>query len=63
MNIIWITIFEHLIFNPTHLALVWPILGPESKKHIRDAAQRWSKAVRVFHPNGNDLPIKHIPDE
>ncbi len=63
VNIIWIEIFEPLIFNPTHLRLMWPILGPKSKEHIRDAAQRWSKAVLFFHPDETDLPINHIPDK
>src|SRR4051794_21443536 len=36
LNIIWIRIFEWLIFRPKELRLIWPILGPATKDHIRD---------------------------
>jgi len=62
VNVIWIRVFERLIFQPTGLKLLWPILGTETKKRIRDAAQRWSEAARYFgHTEG--LASENLPPE
>ena len=61
INVIWIRVFERLIYNKRDLQLLWPILGPETKRMIRDAAHRWSDAARMFG-HENDLPDGNIPD-
>ena len=63
INVIWIRVFECLISNKhkRDLELLWPILGPETKRLIRDAARRWSGAARMFG-HENDLPEGNIPD-
>lgn len=61
INVIWVRVFERLIYSKRDLELLWPILGPETKRTIRDAAHRWSVAARMFgHENG--LPEGNIPD-
>ena len=61
INVIWIRVFEKLIYRKRDLELLWPILGPETKRTIRDAANRWSVAARMFG-HENDLPEGNIPD-
>jgi len=61
VNAIWIRIFECLIFRPTELHTIWPILGTATKANIRDAARRWSEAGRYYGKTAN-LPEANIPD-
>ena len=61
INVIWIKLFEWLIFRRRELKLVWPILGPETKANIRDAALRWSEAARLYG-HTTELPKDNIPD-
>jgi hypothetical protein len=61
INIIWIKIFEWLIFQPKELKLVWSILGSATKAHIRDAAHRWTEAGKHFG-SMDGLPEANIPD-
>jgi len=63
INVIWIRVFECLISNEhkRDLERLWPILGPETKRMIRDAARRWSDAARMFG-HEKDLPEENIPD-
>ena len=62
INVIWIKIFEWLIFRPKELRVMWPILGPATKENIKDAASRWSKAGRHFgHIQG--MPDENLPKE
>jgi hypothetical protein len=55
LNVIWIRIFEWLIFHPKELSLMWPIFGPFTKENIKDAAHRWSIAGR-FYGKVENLP-------
>lgn len=61
INIIWIKIFEWLMYRPKELQLFWPILGPATKAHIRDAAHRWTEAGKHFG-SVDGLPEANIPD-
>lgn len=62
INVVWIEVFEWLIFRRKELELLWPALGPMTKAAIRDAAQRWSKAGGYFgHTEG--LPEDNLPTE
>lgn len=62
INVIWIEIFEWLIFRPEELSIMWRVMGPATKRNIKDAAQRWSKAGRRFgHTQG--LAIDNLPKE
>ena len=61
INVIWVRLFEWLIFRPTELTLMWPILGPLTKANIRDAAHRWSNAGRYYGRTEN-LPENNLPD-
>jgi hypothetical protein len=61
INVIWIRVFERLIYKKRELQLLWPILGPETKRTIRDAARRRSDAARMFGKE-NDLPEANIPE-
>lgn len=61
INIIWIKIFEWLMNRPKELQLFWPILGPATKAHIRDAAHRWTEAGKQFG-SMDGLPEANIPD-
>lgn len=60
INVIWTRVFERLIFKKRDLELLWPILGPETKRTIRDAAQRWSNAAKMLG-NESDLPDEKMP--
>lgn len=48
INVIWIKIFEWLLFRPKDLDLLWPEFGDATKECIKDAAQRWLDAGRHF---------------
>ena len=61
INVIWIRVFEGLIYSKRNLKLLWPILGPETKRNIRDAARRRSDAARMLGEQ-SDLPDLNIPD-
>jgi hypothetical protein len=61
INIIWIKIFEWLIYRPKEMKLIWSILGPATKGHIRDAAHRWTEAGKHFG-SVDGLPEANIPD-
>jgi len=61
INVIWVRIFEWLIFRPQELKLLWPILGPETKANIRDAAHRWSEAAR-YQGRTKNLPEDNLPE-
>ena len=61
INVIWVRLFEWLIFRPKELKLVWPILGPLTKANLRDAAHRWSDAQRR-HGYTENLPEDNLPD-
>ena len=60
INVIWIRLFERLIYRKKDLELLWPILGLETKRNIRDAARRWSDAARMLGKQ-SDLPDLNIP--
>jgi hypothetical protein len=60
INVIWVKIFEPLIFNEKQLQLLWPMLGPATKEHIKDAAKRWSIAIRWLNPEKQG-PEESIP--
>ncbi len=60
-NVVWIRVFERLVFAPGELNLLWPILGPETRKVIRDAAHRWSDARRMMGRRDH-LPEDNIPE-
>jgi hypothetical protein len=62
INVAWIEIFEWLIYKPKELDLLWPTLGPTTRKNIKDAAQRWSEAGRHFGRTAN-LPVNNLPKE
>lgn len=62
INVVWIKVFEWLIFRRKELKLVWPEFGPLTKANIRDAARRWSKAGRYFGHTEN-LPESNLPPE
>jgi len=62
INVVWIKVFEWLIFRCKELGLVWPVLGPLTKATIRDAARRWSKAQRCFG-HIEDLAENNLPPE
>ena len=38
INVVWVRIFEWLIFHPIELKFVWPMLGRLTKLNIKDAA-------------------------
>jgi hypothetical protein len=61
INIIWIKIFEWLIYRPKELKVIWSILGPATKAHIWDAAHRWTEAGKHFGSK-DGLPEANIPD-
>jgi len=61
INVIWVRLFEWLIFHPRELEMIWASLGPATKSNIRDAARRWSEAGRDHGRTGN-LPEKNVPD-
>jgi hypothetical protein len=61
LNVIWVRIFEWLIFHPKELALMWPIFGPLTKLNIKDAAHRWSSASRYYGKVSN-LPEDNLPE-
>jgi hypothetical protein len=60
INVIWVKVFEWLIFRPNDLKKLWQFLGPSTKSNIRDAAKRWSDAARS---NGkfSGLPEENLP--
>jgi|SRR5579872_640150 len=60
INVIWVKIFEWLMFHPNELRLLWPILGPLSRSNIRDAAHRWSEAARSGGKM-DGLPEDNVP--
>jgi hypothetical protein len=60
INVIWVRVFEWLIFRPQELKLVWPFLGPATRENIKDAAQRWSSAKR-FYGQTENLPEDNVP--
>src|SRR5262249_60350450 len=60
INVIWVRIFEWLLFRPKELQLIWPILGPATRGNLKDAASRWSKAGRYFGKTLG-LPCENIP--
>jgi hypothetical protein len=62
INVIWVRIFERLIYHPKQLDLLWPSLGTSTRENIRDAAQRWSKAAQQFGHTQN-LPVDNLPKE
>ncbi len=62
INVIWVRIFEWLIFRPRELNLLWPLLGPATRENIKDAARRWSYAKRLYGQKEN-LPEENIPKE
>ena len=62
VNVVWIGIFEWLIFNPKELHLFWPVLGQETKANLKDAARRWSEAGRRFGKT-KGLPEEFLPEE
>lgn len=61
INVIWVRLFEWLIFRPKELELVWSSLGPTTKANIRGAARRWSEAKR-YYGQTEGLPETNIPD-
>ena len=62
LNVLWVRIFEWLIFHPKELKFIWPILGPLTKLNIKDAAGRWSAAARRLGRTEN-LPENNLPNE
>ncbi len=60
INVIWVKIFEWLIFRPNELRLFWPILGGATRACLKDAAQRWAEAGRSFG-HTDDSPLNNIP--
>ena len=62
INVVWIKVFEWLIFRRKELNLLWPVLGPVTKATIRDAARRWSEAGRYFG-HTEALPENNLPTE
>lgn len=61
INVIWVRIFEWLIFHPRELETIWPLLGSATRANIREAARRWSEAGR-YHGKTANLPEANIPD-
>ena len=62
INVVWIEVFEWLIFKPKELGLLWQVMGPATRKSITDAARRWSDAGRRQGKTTN-LPISNLPEE
>jgi hypothetical protein len=62
VNVVWIKVFEWLIFRRKELELLWPVLGPTTKATIRDAARRWSDAGRHLGRT-QGLPENNVPRE
>jgi len=62
INVVWIKVFEWLIFRPKELDLLWPTLGAMTKENIKDAARRWSVAGRYFGKTKN-LPTSNLPEQ
>jgi hypothetical protein len=62
INVVWIKVFEWLIFRPRELDLLWPALGATTKENIKDAARRWSVAGRDFGKTKN-LPTSNLPEQ
>lgn len=63
INLVWIELFEWLIFRPKELNFIWPILGEKTKVNIKDAAQRWSAAARQSGSATENLPERNIPKQ
>ncbi len=61
INVIWVRLFEWLIFRRKELEFIWPLLGPVTKANIRDAAHRWSDAGRSLGRT-TGFPEANIPD-
>jgi hypothetical protein len=62
INVIWVKVFEWLIFRPSELKFIWPLLGPVTRANIREAALRWSEAGRELG-NTEHLPEHNIPPD
>jgi hypothetical protein len=60
VNVIWVTVFEWLIYRRKDLELLWPLLGPATRAAIKDAAHRWSVAARRLGRT-RDLPEENLP--
>lgn len=60
LNVVWVKIFEWLIFRPNELEQFWPFLGPATRLRVSDAAQRWSEAARRLG-NTSNLPVNNLP--
>jgi hypothetical protein len=41
INVIWLKIFKLLLHAPETVKLLWPLLGPNTRLNIEDAAARW----------------------
>lgn len=62
INVIWVKIFEWLIFKPKELHLFWPALGEVTRYNIKDAARRWAAAGQHLG-NTKNLPTENLPEQ